>query len=149
MRLEVLLEKRDLAKRLLRKLVKEYNRETAEDTTNVRLEQPSPFGFGVVKVAQSSKESVAEQQISNFFKEIEGTLAIGDDVIQFWVERSTAYPTLANIALNVLSIPASTAAVERFFSITSMHTAARKSRTGHALLKSRSILTYNSNLIEM
>lgn len=39
------------------------------------------------------------------------------DVMQWWRAKSTKYPILSNIELRILSIPASSAASERVFSL--------------------------------
>uniref|UniRef100_A0A1X7TYX7 HAT C-terminal dimerisation domain-containing protein n=1 Tax=Amphimedon queenslandica TaxID=400682 RepID=A0A1X7TYX7_AMPQE len=40
-----------------------------------------------------------------------------DDVLEFWKSNEATYPTLAKIASTYLAFPASSAAVERIFSI--------------------------------
>uniref|UniRef100_A0A915ELL5 HAT C-terminal dimerisation domain-containing protein n=1 Tax=Ditylenchus dipsaci TaxID=166011 RepID=A0A915ELL5_9BILA len=56
------------------------------------------------------------------------------DAIGFWNANSQVYPTLEKVAHDILAIPASSAAVERLFSIMAMHSSGRKTSTGQQLL---------------
>ena len=56
------------------------------------------------------------------------TLSERADPITFWVENESSYPLLSAVAIDLLSIPASSAPVEHVFSIASEFTMGKRNR---------------------
>jgi hypothetical protein len=82
MRLEVLHEKLEKAKTVLRALLNKFHPQTTE-ASGVAIEKPSPFGFGTVQVNRPTT-SPTESQLQKFFEEIDGADEIGNDLVKFW-----------------------------------------------------------------
>jgi hypothetical protein len=57
------------------------------------------------------------------------------------------FPRLAKLYGRILSIPATTSAVERLFSQVTLQTVGHRSNTGHATLKRRVLLKFNREFI--
>ncbi|XP_045026298.1 uncharacterized protein LOC123470261 [Daphnia magna] len=69
------------------------------------------------------------------------------DSIDFWKDNAERFPFLKNLAYNVLSIPASSAAAEREFSASGWHTLGRKNRTTGETLSAKVFLTCNKDIL--
>ena len=67
------------------------------------------------------------------------------NVLEFWQSQSTQYPNLANVALDLISAPASQAYVERTFSTCGILTSARRNRMS-TNLEMRVFLKQNKEL---
>ena len=65
------------------------------------------------------------------------------DPIQFWASQEDKYPILAPHAIDLLSIPASSAAVERIFSIAGESTIGKRNRLTHSNLEREILLRKN------
>ena len=66
-------------------------------------------------IDKPSKPSASNTEVDEW---IRSSLTLGDDddILQFWNRNSRVFPVLANIAREVLAIPASNTSVERLFS---------------------------------
>ena len=68
------------------------------------------------------------------------------DALEFWRQRRLVYPLLAQLAVDLVSAPASQAFVERIFSACGMLTAGRRNRMEKSL-EMRIFLKLNSHLL--
>ena len=66
----------------------------------------------------------------------------------FWIDRQSALPNLYNLALRLLSIPATSAQIERYFSITGQINNKTTNSMSPELLETRSLIKANINFIE-
>jgi hypothetical protein len=66
-------------------------------------------------MSQNEAESYKEKELQKYIEE--PCLDEKTCPLTYWKENQTVYPSLAEIATKVLGIPASSAAVERLFSI--------------------------------
>jgi hypothetical protein len=148
MRLEIMQDKLDRAKLVLKALVRKFHPQQAFGNTTGAVEKPSPFGFGKVRVVRPAV-SADDLQLQKFFEEIEGEANFEDDPVQFWEARKLIYPAISHLAFDIMAVPASTAAVERMFSVMTMLSSGRKTRTGPSLLRSKTMLVYNAPLIDI
>jgi len=66
----------------------------------------------------------------------------------FWIDRQSALPNLYNLALRLLSIPATSAQIERYFSITGQINNKTTNSMSPELLETRSLIKANIKFIE-
>ena len=71
------------------------------------------------------------------------------NLIKFWRDRKSQFPHLSAAAINILSIPTSSASVERSFSRAKELLGNKQLRTGEDLVESRMILLDNAELFEI
>lgn len=69
------------------------------------------------------------------------------DVVVLWKIHPLKYPLLSSLALDLIAIPATSAAVEWIFIQARLATAGRKCNTGPCLLKSECLMKYNRRYI--
>uniref|UniRef100_A0A914WWY1 HAT C-terminal dimerisation domain-containing protein n=1 Tax=Plectus sambesii TaxID=2011161 RepID=A0A914WWY1_9BILA len=69
------------------------------------------------------------------------------DVVAFWKIHQLKYPLLSSLALDLITILATSAAVERIFNQARLATAGRKSNTGPCLLESECLMKYNRRYV--
>ena len=67
--------------------------------------------------------------------------------LEFWRTRQFKWPELAQIAKKYLGVPASSAAVERMFSICGFLNSDRRRMTGISLFENQVVLKLNENLL--
>ncbi len=67
--------------------------------------------------------------------------------IKFWSERLAEFPLLANIALDILAVPATTAPVERIFSQTGLCTGDRRDNLSDENLEMEVMIRVNRILV--
>lgn len=65
----------------------------------------------------------------------------------FWLEYKSKLPTLYDLALKLLVIPASSAYIERFFSVSGVCIDKRRGNMDSEMLCMRSLLKANLNLL--
>lgn len=68
------------------------------------------------------------------------------DALKFWLQRKDQFPYLSKIALKILSMPTSSASIERTFSKAKEILGEKQLRTGDDLLESRMKIIGNKNL---
>jgi hypothetical protein len=71
------------------------------------------------------------------------------DPLVFWKQYSTSFPLLANIARKYLSVQASSAAVERMFSIAGHIFSLKRRKLGTVYFSNLTLLKLNENLIDL
>ena len=65
---------------------------------------------------KASTFSLEKAEVERYFQTVE-TAAEKVDPIEFWISQEQKYPSLSSLAVDILSIPGSSAPVERIFSI--------------------------------
>lgn len=65
------------------------------------------------------------------------------NAVEFWKSHREEFPHLSTLAFELLSIPATSAAVERVFSQAGLATGGRKCQTGPSLLELECMMKYN------
>jgi hypothetical protein len=70
------------------------------------------------------------------------------DSINYWKDNAERFPFLKNLAYNILSIPVSSAAAEREFSVSGWHSLGRKNRTTGVTFAAKVFLTCNKRPIK-
>jgi hypothetical protein len=105
-------------------------------------EIPSPFGLGMLKLPSRPKSS---DPTHDFMQRI-AQLRASKTAAEFWTNEPTG--SLRSLAIDILLIPASSGAVERLFSLLTMHAEGRRVGIKEELLRARTLLTYNSHYID-
>ena len=67
------------------------------------------------------------------------------DPFTFWMEQASVYPLLSSVAIDVLSIPASSAPVERVFSTAGESTTGKRNRLSDHNLEREVLSHVNQN----
>ena len=78
--------------------------------------------------------------MSNTFKE-------DADILDFWVDHEQIYPSLADVAFDILTIPASSAPVERVFSTAGTVSAGKQNRLSGAKLEREVLIKKNKTFL--
>ena len=86
------------------------------------------------------KPPPGQQQLQNYLQNVH---LISEDVdpLQFWVSEETNYPLLSIVAVDILSIPASSAPIERVFSTAREATTGKRNRLTHQNLE-QEVISY-------
>lgn len=96
------------------------------------------------KKRSSGQGSSIRTQTSKYFDAIQDT----DNALLFWYKNQDRFPQLHNLALKVLSVPASSAPVESFFSRGGIIMRPHRARLGHRMLQSLMFLKCNQALLK-
>lgn len=111
----------------------------------------SPFGFGLpVKRSKtiSSMDIGVTDELDRYFST--AVYARSKEApAQFWSSCKHAFPHLFQLATQLLACPASSASVERMFSVLNRNTTQQKGRTSPNLLKSKVLLNFNRSFIDI
>lgn len=104
--------------------------------------------------SSSSTESVApvheqffEKEWNLFINELK--LTKETNPIKFWIENAKTMPILSETALSIFTVPASTAAVERYFSLVTLNTASRKANSKLDLINQNVFMSFNRAFINI
>ena len=101
---------------------------------------------------RSQKEFIIRNQIAldNQFDELDHFLNSSPsrekDAFAFWKKQKSQYPTLFKVVFQLLSIPTSSASIERIFSKSKQLLGDKQLKTGEKLLESRMIIVRNKKL---
>lgn len=111
------------------------------------LPTPSTSKFHLLFASQrtSIENTEVGKEIENYHLSLSHT---EQDPITFWIEKATVYPVLHKYALDLLSLPSSTAAVERLVSYCSFATAGRRNRLRGQNLEKEIFLNKNQEFYE-
>uniref|UniRef100_A0A3Q3BF94 HAT C-terminal dimerisation domain-containing protein n=1 Tax=Kryptolebias marmoratus TaxID=37003 RepID=A0A3Q3BF94_KRYMA len=93
----------------------------------------------------SVQDSSIATQLTKYFNDIKD--CDSDNALAFWGENQSKYPQLHNLALKVLSVPASSAPVERVFSRGGIVMRPHRARLGAKMLQSLIFLKCNETLL--
>ena len=94
------------------------------------------------QVVKQKASTVAELQLDSYLQSTAGVVYdMSLDPILFWTKSS--YTAVAPFALDLLSVPASSAAVERTFSVAGYATAGRRNRLAKKNLEHEIMLKKN------
>ncbi len=94
---------------------------------------------------QQSRTKILTDETQKFINIINNTEF--DSPKGFWLKHKSSLPNLYNLALKLLSIPATSAYIERFFSITGQINNKQANQMSPELLEIRSMLKANLNLL--
>ena len=97
-----------------------------------------------VSELQAKHDRSVQGQLDKYLVELPSYT--GTDAQEFWLQRQTMYSTLAPLALDLISAPASEAYVERIFSLCGMLTAGRRNRLIKSL-EMRVFLKLNKHIL--
>uniref|UniRef100_A0A3B5QUR0 Uncharacterized LOC111606838 n=1 Tax=Xiphophorus maculatus TaxID=8083 RepID=A0A3B5QUR0_XIPMA len=97
------------------------------------------------KHSSSVQNSSIATQLNRYFNDIRD--CDSDNALAFWGENQSKYPQLHNLALKVLSVPASSAPVERVFSRGGIVMRPHRARLGAKMLQSLIFLKCNETLL--
>lgn len=97
------------------------------------------------KKHSSGQDSSVRTQISKYFDAIQDSDT--DNALVFWDKNQDRFPQLHKLALKVLSVPASSAPVERVFSRGGIIMRPHRARLGHKMLQSLMFLKCNQALL--
>ncbi|KAJ8337338.1 hypothetical protein SKAU_G00385580 [Synaphobranchus kaupii] len=97
------------------------------------------------KKRSSVQDSSIAAQTSKYFDAIQDTDI--DDALVFWTKNHDRFPQLHMLALKALSVPASSAPVERVFSRGGIIMRPHRARLGHKMLQSLIFLKCNQTLL--
>ncbi|XP_050958759.1 zinc finger BED domain-containing protein 4-like [Labeo rohita] len=146
----------DLKKSLTDLLITEVDRDAtaatiAEDTEESHSDSPPPLKhqrllsrYKAFKLKRSTtQDSSIDAQISKYLDSIND---IDCDALTFWSKNKERFPNLHDVALKVLSVPASSAPVERVFSRGGILMRPHRARLGHKMLQFLIFLKCNQAL---
>jgi len=71
------------------------------------------------------------------------------DPFVFWTASGGKYPNLAKVAFDILTIPVSSASVERMFSKSGLSCLGRKNRLSFENLENKVIVRMNRDLLQL
>ena len=98
---------------------------------------------GIEKVA---KTSPGQQELNHYLCKVH-QLPDHIDAIKFWIEEKMTYPLLASVAVDILTITASSAPVERVFSTAGESTSYKRNRLAHKNLEREVLLRKNKDYL--
>ena len=117
-----------------------------KSTPEIQVLQQNPNQRRTFKV--SEQKNNIQNQLDDYI-EVLTTGNFNEDCcpFQFWEENKIRFSFFANYALQVLSIPPTSASVERLFSISGNLSSGRRSSTNPNNLKTKTLLAYNRKAI--
>ena len=124
----------------------EVNREMEHAAETV---ETNPFGFGAISapILNPTHRCHIDDEIKEYFDEVT-VPNLELKAIEFW-HRTKKYPTLKRLAQSILSVPASSAGVERMFSQLSLATAGHKGSAVPKSMRRNVLLHYNKKFISL
>lgn len=91
--------------------------EASGDVAAVNTEPPKKIGRGMyASLSRPADCSSRHSQVDRYLNGEFGLDSSIENPIEFWISRRTQLPVLSRLALKVLSVPATSAPVERVFS---------------------------------
>ena len=103
------------------------------------------FRYKALKKRSMTQNVSAITQMNKYLDEI--NLADCDSALSFWAKNRERFPQLYKLALRVLSVPASSAPVERVFSRGGLIMRPHRARLGHKMLESLIFLKCNQDVL--
>jgi len=95
----------------------------------------------------TTDDSLQKKQLEKYLSEV--TPLKGDaDILDFWVQHEQIYPDIANIAFDVLTIPASSAPVERVFSTAEHVSAGKRNRISGVKFEREVLIKKNKSFLD-
>ena len=155
------------AKRNLVKLIQpsshgeQQSREKSPDVESTTSEEPPSKKFKRLKELLSEKRKAKEDTIQNSSRSeenielikysqqiLDDSTAIDEDPFIFWQKNQKIYPLISSVALDLLSIPPSTAPVERIFSTGGEATTGRRNRLTDFNLEREILIRQNKKYLQ-
>lgn len=94
------------------------------------------------------RDTTPDEQIAKFVRILdEGDFVPDVNCFDFWREHYDEFSAFADLAFQMLSIPATSASVERLFSAAGVSASGRRTTIGPALLEAEAIAKYNKKLL--
>jgi hypothetical protein len=112
----------------------------SQDTLNRTLARNSP------STSTLGPRHSAETELERYLNETESAQGETVSALEFWHDRQKTYPTIAQLALDIITCPASQAYVERAFSLCGDLCARKRNRAG-VTLERRVFLKLNSKFL--
>ena len=91
---------------------------------------------------KAAKQPPGEQELERYMESMP-SLGDDDDPLAFWVEQKDFYPLLSALAVDIMSIPGSSAPVERIFSTAGEATTGKRNRLSHNNLEREILIRKN------
>ena len=91
---------------------------------------------------KAAKQPHGEQELAHYVESMP-SIDDDDDPLSFWVEQKDLYPLLFSLAVDIMSIPGSSAPVERIFSTAGDATIGKRNRLAHTNLEREVLLKKN------
>jgi len=104
------------------------------------------WNHSVAQVTTAGRVPSAEAELDRYL--LESSSYNVESSLGFWLDRLNAYPMLAPLALDLVSVPASQAYVERVFSLCG-DLCARKRNRASVSLERRVFLKFNNMLMKI
>lgn len=101
----------------------------------------------IISSDENKIDNNISNEVSNYLILLDNIDYEGTNYKKFWLENKKNFPNLYNLALRLFSIPASTAEIERFFSVTG-NINKKNCNTSDKLLIERALLKVNLKLID-
>ena len=98
-----------------------------------------------LNVARSPQQRVEDDVKSYCSHRWEKTCRKCPNAIQFWLAKSDICPELSSMALEYLTIPATSCSVERMFSVSGVVSGGPKSRSASDSIESKTVLAVNAS----
>lgn len=97
---------------------------------------------------QKSKHPPGKSEIDRYFDSLEPLAAADDaDPFEYWLSQQATYPLLSSIAVDILTIPGSSAPVERVFSTAGESTMGKRNRLSDHNLEREVLLRKNKHFL--
>ena len=121
--------------------------------TGVRIKMNHTAKFGFVRYVQQGSSKIVKKknitlrrQLGNYFDSITHTNTNYTNTLTFWCINSAKFHFLYKLAIKVLSVPATSAPIERLFSTEALMIRPHRSRIGSDLLSALTTLKSNYDL---
>ena len=95
---------------------------------------------------QKSKHPPGHDEVEHYFDALE-SLSEDADPFDYWLSHQSTFPLLSAIAVDILSIPGSSAPVERVFSVAGESTTGRRNRLSEHNLEREVLLRKNKHFL--
>ena len=97
---------------------------------------------------KASKQPPGGLQLEQYLENVH-TFPDEKDPLEFWIENREAYPTLSSVAVDILSIPCSSAPVERVFSTAGNATTGKRNRLTDQNLEREVLIRKNKDYLRL
>ena len=102
----------------------------------------------VVPQTKAKMDNVTERQVSDYLISLETQNFEGITPLQFWHDNRERYNRLHQLAMQILSIPATSAPVERLFSAAGLVASGRRTTIGPTLIEAEVLLRINARFLD-
>ena len=129
----------------------ESSNDTATSTTEEQIEPPLKkfrhlskiVSKQLLKKKEPLSNSPGEKEVDAFIEQRKSNCPHPTDALDYWVKSEPLFPTLSNVACDVLVVPASSAPIERTFSIAGDACIGKRNRLTNANLEREVLIKSN------